>query len=284
MPIDQLVPNVAQLDELAVYWPPTFDSTGYQVGQAFVRNGYMRGGSSGPVGLFAPFTGGGFGELMALHNEIPVGRIINGAGGAGRRTYTAPYFHPSMATAMTGAANLGTFSIVPRPWRVWRVAWLMRIAAGNTLGGLTIQLTQAVGTPLGHEYGFGVTGDGAGGWRWYTNRTGVAGAVTESVALAGLTATDLNLFELEVLSGVGAGTGSVNLYVNDTAVLSRAFGAGGVLPLYSDGLPNAMAYAVGINSDDDAGLVPNAEIQIGPMTIIWSKYTKAGVEISGVGG
>lgn len=284
MPFDQLVPNVAPQDDMVLYWPPNFETNGFQVGTAWEVQASTRGQAANSVSLWAAPVGGGFASDMQLYNGMAVGRLRNNGAGLNRRTRTSNFFRPVIITETTGLPNLGTAAAYPRNWRVLRVAWLMRISNANPVGGLMIQCTQAADVSQG-GWGFGVMGDGAGNWRWYTNRTGVAGNVTEAVALALAAPTQMNLFEIEVIGAVGAAANAVcNLYVNDVAVLSRSFTPAGVLPLYTDGLANCCGYAVGVDSDDGATLVLDAEIQFGPMTFILSKYTKAGLEVIGPGG
>lgn len=284
MPINQLVPNVTEIDEDVFYWPAFLAAGGWQIGDALDRDAWTRfsGVNTGLSNFWAPPVGGGFGVLMALFNDVPTARFINAAGGVGIRTYTVPTMRFTIPLSTTGVPDLGNESVYPRPHRVIRFSWLMRCSVNNPTGGVMISHCQNA-APANFAYCFGVCGDGAGNYRWYTNRTGVVGNVTEAVALALANPAQMHLFEMEVIGAVGTGNASVNLYVDNVPVLSRAFIPGGVLPLYSDGPVNAMNSCLNIDSDDGS-LVANGEIQVGPMTLVFSRYTRAGVKIAGPGG
>lgn len=274
----------ALIDDFAIYWPPLTGPSNHGVGSAFERDGSYKNGQ--PItNLFNAFVGGGFGELMALHsNNVPVGRIINAAGGLDRFTHTNAAFRFPVVQSGAGIPSLGSASVLPRPMRVIRLIWLMAMAANNPVGGFRVQITQAASPSVTDAYSFGVVGDGAGNFRWRTNRTGVAGTGTESINLALANPTDLHLFELQIINGVGGGSSTCALFVDGSSQLSRPFEAGGVLPLHTDWAGgNTMYYCVALGSDNGVGLVANAEVQYGPMSFIVSRYDRDGNLVEGAG-
>lgn len=276
------VPTV--IEDAVIMWPPDLSTSGYQAGTAFVRAATacgLAGGSIGLTSLWAAPVGGGT-AVMGLYNDVPVARLTTSGAGAATRTYTAPTLHFHIPVSATGLPNLGTASPWPRWNRVIRIVWLMRMAANNPTGGLLVHVCQAVG-PAQTAYCFGVLGDGVGNYRWYTNRTAVAGVVTEQVALNISNPGFMHLFEMQIVGAVGTGVATCELFVDGSSILSRPFSAGGVLPLYSDGFANAMNYCVGIDPDDNS-LVASAEVQYGPMQFIFSRYDRSGVLVEGAGG
>lgn len=274
----------ALIDDFAVYWPPNTGPANTGVGSQFERDGMTKDGA--PIGnLFNAFAGGGFGELMALYNgNIPIGRIINNAGGLDRYSHTNTSMRFLIAQGSGALPNLGTASILPRIYRVQRIVWLMRATVNNPVGGLRISIAQATGPSAGNGLSFGICGDGLGNYEWVTNRSTVIGNVTERVALNLANPAQLHLFELEIINAVGVGTSTVRVYADNTQRLERAFTPAGVLPLHID-YPggNTMFYCVHISSNDGNALIPNAEVELGPMSFIFSRYDRRGNLIDGAG-
>ena len=144
---------------------------------------------------------------------------------------------------VTGIADL-TAGVLNPSWR--RIFWLSAAIAidSGTLDRNTGLLFIPFGAQqlstvwpsgaAGNNGGFGIVGDGAGGWSWGMYSTGASpGNIIEEVALPQVAdAEDWNLFEFVVISGATLREASVELRINGATILTRDWVNAPAVPPY----------------------------------------------------
>jgi hypothetical protein len=277
MPFTTIAPAPFREYAQRIFWPDI--RTSFQVGTAVNVNGYTSSGIS--TTLWGAAVGPGS-STMQLQYNVPCARFQSTGAGGNREFYmTLSACYPVLTQAnITPIAGGSPFQSA---MRVHRISFMLRQANLPLRGGVGFLVSRLA--PTAGIYWFGIEGDGAGGWRWGTNKIGGAGARVKTVAIPGLIGTDWNQFSLEMISAIpGQGDGQVRLFVNNVLFLTRSFGAGTVLPVYTDDAGNlSLRYVFGIFTNDGSvgSLIANAIIDIAGIELYYGRFTLDGIEIQG---
>lgn len=204
-------------------WPNRSDG-GTQPRDLWVYNSFGAGGSQGQgwfKGVQATFT-----------SSVGPGVVNDGLSGIS-------------LMPVTDATGLDAAYLTPSWRRVNWFSWSMATSAG---AALTVQsgivFDKQANVPVVNRWpyapapgfggGFGIIGDGAGGWQYQSWEidTGVPpNPILETVALGAFITDpeDWNTYEFVLISAAGGRNASLELWINDALVLTRAWGAPGVL-------------------------------------------------------
>lgn len=266
------IPYQSEDYQLDVTWPII---TNAAVGAAFQAAGNPKYGIGTGYGVFSALTGAATNN-MTLHNGILVGQFTCGAGATSERTLDGfSMFIP----LLRGATAVGMkFGVELRVWR-WTVTIALN-AAVNITDETGVAIEPAAGAAPGwirSNRGFGVVGDGAGGWRFVAKNAAGVGVYSDSVALTWPSpVTDFVTVDFEMVSASGAGDAVLNLYLNNVLQLSRSWGAGTVLPDYTS--PATAARFVPHVRAGDGGLVTAVHVAAG-MRFMAGRFTLAGAVV-----
>ena len=285
MPIEIVVPAPPIRQGIQVSWPaPTVN---------IVVNG---GITSGGFNQGIAFGGGAYSGFAGIPNLITT--LLTGTGTASIQKYlelTSAIMVPGtgsvaiefVATGWGGiplSANLNAGLVMPEFFRVWRVVCLF---AGHSAAPLLnwdddtgIMLLSNEGGdnwPSNARPGFGIVGDGAGGWRWRSySRAAFPGNVIETVAVPAGVIADVNtwsVFDLEIVNSAPGRDASISLQINGTDIVTRNWSAAPALPLLT--LATVANWKLAIR----AGNV-GENLFLGPTTFYFGEYTRSGVRIA----
>lgn len=98
--------------------------------------------------------------------------------------------------------------------------------------------------------GFGLTGDGAGGWQFISRKVG-GGGLTIQTAVTGLTDGRLSDVEFRITPATGSVGASLKLLVNGSLFLTESWDAGR-LAFYTDGLGGSATYTYSLRHQNAA--------------------------------
>ena len=127
---------------------------------------------------------------------------------------------------------------------------------------------------VGAGAGFGIQGDGAGGWQWFSKPT-VAGGFTDVTPLVWPSAlTEWVRVDWELLVATPTTPAVVNLYLDSTLVVTRSWGPGTVLPDYA-AIANANQWRYGMRAGSPNGL----NLFLGSMIALSGRFTARDVEL-----
>lgn len=240
---------------LAIYWPLPVATAA--VAAAFNRNGYTQGGQS--VSLWNAPTGAGTVNHLVYKDQF-CAQVSSTAVNQSQVTTGVPAF-----IGLTKNSVAATFQ-PPGEYTIfrWRFLFAQRTAANYTsLSG--IALVPYAGTapafPSAGNPGFGIFGDGAGGFQFMSSK----GAGFIAAATTALTwpqaVTEWTTVDFEVLGATGASDAAFNLYLNGVLVALPAsvqkWGAG----------TNLVDYSVTANSCGFGIVIQAADALVGQLVL-----------------
>lgn len=203
----------APLAQLNLTWP-VLDRTVAPTGGLNLNGNNQYGPAAAPTAVFDAPTGGGVDAMGRSHNnEIIVGTLT-----ADRAVALGafPFYGPFTVQAWPAGFRLPTWA------RVWRLEWVMAAQGGNPTEASGIQFIVSAATVGGwvtaaaNTGAFGIVGDGAGGWNFFTKK-GAGTYVTTALAMPNVI-TELVKFQVQVIMASGAGAAALTVLVNDQVV------------------------------------------------------------------
>lgn len=273
-----IVPRLQPIEVFDVHWPQVNAPIDTNGPGAFTASGMSKFG-----GAAITVWGGAQGAAgtMTLYREH-IGALLP-AGGKnvdGIRCYmpldnaliTAPGYALVEAQRVFRAQVMLAFTTA-NPTNATGICMLMGDAAGGN---------PAYPSAAGIQAGFGIQGDGAGGLRWFSKAT-IAGGFADIVAInmGGVPLTEVSVFDFELRGATRSSPATVRLIINGAvsqAAITRAWGAGTVLPTYALATPmNHMRIAVNSGAGET--------IFLGPTHVMAGRFTAENVELlNGVNG
>ena len=236
--------------EFDAYWPREVATAA--VAAAFDASGYTKYGQV--FTLWSAAAGGGTNNMLITHNLYGAQFACGGAATSGRTAYGAPWYLPLTKNTMAATA------LFPQHFRVFRIQVCFTVITPvnfTTASGLAIMPMAGVAPAFvsAGNPGFGIVGDGAGGWEFVAS---VGAGLTNVTPLTWPSAvTEWVVVDFEFLSATGLSDAVFNLYLNGVQVALPAscskWGAGTHLPDYSI-TPNSAGLCLGIAAGD-GGLV-----------------------------
>lgn len=232
-------------------------------------------------------VGAGSGESQAAYKGVQARRMISAGPGVIQNGLSGIQLIP-----ITDGAGLDVGFANPSWRRVNWFSWMMAMDPAATLSPLAgvvfeAQAGQQTTThwPTGGAAnwfgGFGVVGDGAGGWDWTSwgaLATGLPpGPVTETVALAAIAdPEDWNQFEVVIISAAGGRAASLELWVNGVLTLTRDWvSAPALLGLVPQAAVDFYKFSPIAQSD-----ASNTPFWLGDFFYRMGRYTRGGRELS----
>jgi hypothetical protein len=219
------------------------------------RKGYIGGpwmgrddGNATPRDLWVyNSAGAGAAQVQAMYKGV----LATGVGSAGPGVVQDSLTGITMMP-LTDGTGLDPAYVVPSWRRVNWFSWSMALSAGATVNQQTGFLFTAEAGPqtvnkwpyapsVAFHGGFGIIGDGAGGWNWQTwslNGGVPPNPIIETVALGPFITDpeDWNMFELVLVSASGGRNASLELWINDALALTRDWVNAPALPGLVPGL------------------------------------------------
>lgn len=268
------LPPLTPLSQTDATWPPLLETLAE--GSAWTNLADGRWPTSiGGFTLWDAPTGGGTAGMSRTHNNEVIVGALNNAKTANMGGF--PIVMPLTAQAWPGSFRM------PEHLRVFRLQWYMAAQGGSPTEQTGLQFIVSAGTVGGwvvaaaNTGGFGIVGDGAGNWRFFTKKG--AGTYLTSALVMPNAITELVKFEIQMVTADGRGAASLTLLVNDVVVaLSAArssFGAGTELPVYVDGsVANSNKFIPSIQANDGAGIT----LQIGGVRCISGSFLFDGTQ------
>lgn len=274
MGISTLVPATIPEQEHIITWPAMNPAV---VGSGSVREGMDRLGWGNPFGevtIFQTAVG-----AMAMHpNVTSPGVRCNSLAVAGQLWVANEYGGlPLYRTAADAQINADYQGL--DMFRVFRVVVQMAATGADpdALTGFAFasSFPAWLDTTLN---GFGITGDGAGGWQ-YQMSNGPGGG--ETIAIGAQFITDLalfNRFDFQIVNATPTSDAEMTLVINGQDFLTRTW-----TPLSTGELPDyeAAGDAFWTFAWRRGGGAPAQNLFIAPFTISYGKFTRDGTEQSG---
>lgn len=272
IPVSIPAPTVDYTLDLA--WP--IEAATAATGAAFNANAQGKYGTNTAFALWGALGGAATNNMIAYHNLYGAQWTCGGAAVSGRTAYGAPLYVP-----LTKNALAATF-VYPPHCRVFRIqVCFATIAVVNytTASGIAIVPCAGVAPSFvsAGNAGFGIVGDGAGGWKFVAS---VGAGFTDVTALVWPSAvTEWVVVDFEFLAATGASDAIFNLYLNGLRVALPAavshWGAGSHLPDYTVTL-NSAGLALGIAAGDGALA---GSLGLAAMRIMQGQYRVNGAQI-----
>lgn len=234
------------LPHYEVLWPPYSATAAIGGGSAFATQGSPRLVDGAAVNLWFGKFGTGTNNMRVYKGRL-CGQFGSGAGLTVQQNVENLY--PALERPMGS-------KVMPAGIRVWRLEWeLARDGLYNWTDetGICLGLVPGLGWIKAGNFGIGLLGDGAGGWRHVSKRVGGVGVYTESVPLTWpAPLTEWVTVDMELRSASSRAEAVYNLYLNKQLALTRLFGPGTKLPDYTL-LLNSAGFG-GIVRAGDAGI------------------------------
>jgi hypothetical protein len=270
MPINIPAPLVDY--QFDVSWPREINTAA--TGAAFDTNGYSKYGQV--YGLWSAASGAATNNMGVYHSLYGGQWTSGGATTSGRTTYVAPLLIPLTKNAMAAAAQ---FSDLMRVFRIQVCFATVGVVNYTAASGLAIMPMAGVAPSFiaAGSPGFGIVGDGAGGWRFNAS---VGAGLTDTTALVWPNAvTEWTVVDFEFLSATGLSDAVFNLYLNGQQVALPAtcskWGAGTHLPDYSQ-TPNSAGFCLGIACGDGALA---GQLNLAGLRIMKGRYRVSGAQV-----
>jgi len=259
---------------LDLFWPVEV-ATAVQ-GAAFNVNAQNKYGTNTAFGLWSAASGASVNNMITYHNLYGAQWTCGAAAVSGRTAYGAPLFLPLTKNAM--AATM----LFPPSARVFRIqVCFATITAVNftTASGIAIMPCAGVAPTFvaAGNAGFGIVGDGAGGWQFVAS---VGAGLTDATPLVWPSGRwEWVVVDFEFLAATGASDAIFNLYLNGLQVALPAavshWGAGSHLPDYTV-TANAAGLCLGIAAGDGA-LV--GSLGLAALRIMQGQYRVNGAQV-----
>ena len=240
-----------------VYWPQV---TAMGSGSAFQVNGNDRYALGNVYAVWSGSTG------AATNNMGVFGGILCGqftSGGAATVERAAIGFSTFLPlTAPVGASAAASW---PEQCRCFGVTCMLANAGGSNLtdeSGFVIEPASAASPGwIKGNFGFGLVGDGAGGWRYVEKNAGGVGVYQFSAPVAWPVAINqLARVDYVMFGATMTQPAHMELWVNNVLKISRTWGVGSFLPDYTT--PANAARFVPHLRCGEAGLVSQINIAV----------------------
>lgn len=222
----------------------------YGNADAFQTAGTWRNGGVAANAVFDALVGAATNNML-LYKTIIAAQFTSTAINASARTMSGISCQP-MLTAPAGAASVLQ---MPEQIRCYGYTFLfaqVTAAAYTSLSGIVLEPSS--GAPPGWidagNRGFGIVGDGAGGWRYVEKNAGGVGVYQTSTPIAWPTAvTEWARVDFVILNATAVAAAGYEVWVNSVRIVSNVFGVGNA-PTYAQGPANAASYIPHIQCGD----------------------------------
>ena len=269
-----LVPRLVNLPSQEIIWPKIGQTPAFAVGSAFESNGSVRGiGTNKQV--FTD-TAGTATQNMSFYRESLCGRFTAGASTFSERRTGAFRIHlPLTVLTLSPGFRYAEWN------RVVRVSHALARNAFNADTGSGVAFCSVTGggvtgypASAATNCGWGIQGDGAGGWQWFCKTT-VAGGFVDQTPLAWPSAlTEWVMVDWELRCATPTAPASVRLFLDGVLFITRSWGPGTLLPDYTAVL-NSGQWAYGVRANGPNGL----EIYFGSAAFRYGRFTVDDVEL-----
>lgn len=230
-----VIPNPYPDQILDVTWPLV--STTAAVAAVFEVNGNPRYGIATAYGVWgAVFGTGPATNNMLIHKGAYAGQFTcDGAGNYSGRAMNGFSVQLNLDKPV-GAPPRMTF---PEQTRCYGLTFLMAVRTLRNYSAKTgVVMQLAAGAVPGWidagNAGFGIVGDGAGGWQFVSKKAAGAGVYDEQVPIVWpLARTEWARVDYVLLGATSTGAAAFQLWVDNLLILERSWAAGTLLPDYT---------------------------------------------------
>lgn len=243
-----VVPNPYTFPVTDIIWPAKNKS--YGNGDAFQTAGTVRGGASISNAVFDALSGAATNN-MVLTKTLIGGQFTSTVANTSERTMSGIAAQPIL-TAPAGAT-----AGMQMPEHIRCFAWsflFAQVAAANytTLTGIAFEpaTSASPGWIDAGNRGFGILGNGAGGWQYNEKNAGGVGVYQTTTAIAWPVAvTELARVDVVIFSATATGAASLEVWINGTRFITSTWGVGNA-PTYAQGPANAASFVPHIRCGD----------------------------------
>lgn len=253
-------------------WPVEVSTAA--TGVAFNANGQTKYGQA--LAIWSANSGAATNNMGAYHNLYGGQWTCGGAVTSGRTAYGLPLYVPLTKNLMAAT------EVFPPHIRVFRIQCCFAapgLVNYTTASGLAIMPMAGVSPAFvsAGNPGFGIIGDGAGGWEFASSRA--AGLLSITPLVWPVNRDEWCVVDFEFLAATGASDGIFNLYLNGQQVALPAaaskWGVGTTLPDYAI-TPNSAGFCLGIVAGD-GGLV--GQLNLAAVRFMVGQYRVNGAQI-----